>query len=958
MADKNKDDGPTLLKYRFVEEFPESIDPETGKPYEDIDSPKVVETELWGKIELHQIAKIKWTESVVIRTYEDSNGKEEEIPIRIYEQEMGEIGGWIEKKANLDQNGKCWVEKGACVVGDAYVYGDAIIGKDAEIGDLANVGGEAKVSGPVGVGEEAHVLGKAKIGGSREELEDDVDEKWKKGMKRKRIAVGGHATVKGEVVGTSKVFDEAYVDEYATISGEAKVYGNSYVGGTEKHPASVKDKAKVYGYAKVDGTIKDKAEILGVAHIGEEAVIGDSISLRNGIIYGEISGDFLFRGLYLFLGKGSKIICEKKEERGKKYYPKKVEESPVKILKTYATSYGTDGETDVIKIDKKCIIKYCLLAGKVTLENTNVSYSKISDSEIRDSTVDFSTVSYSRLKDARIDGGTLSHAQTEGQCKLLDCTITHGVIPEKTDWEDVSLTGITNVQKAKGLWGFYPMSTGVASNDMIEKGKKEKGIPLAYEHWPETGTDYIVNVSNSSRYNVLFWQRYSRRYYTRNFDEKDVAGVRVILKARRYDAAIDPPIYDPPGGGSFLLADNETKRKYDESFEKRLRDWWLVHTKSGQKQAKLDKRELFIKKLTDPLFEEADKLKDAWEAEKRYRRSALYDVIYWVKGNGTLNRPSVTEEVWDRESDFANSSVEATSGTWVNVTSPFKLTFVTNETGEQEYCIPDFSQEMKIPSFSDSQSHIYVKVDGMHVSAQSKGHYIFDKYDHAFSWYYTLTLNSLFHLIEFYGGAVKTQQDQEKIEAIDTKAIDEKISHLEWAMNELVDEGIDETGAHYFFISDPDKYYSLGRQLDAAIKEWENLVGWDDMMKKEEEYRQKRERDWEIEQSYQKRWKDTVEKDRDHAKLRKSAISYVRSCLWGAAYTDDNQATKKSAKELRDILQKLMYENPGDDEIKQLRVKAEKAEEQNNKAWAEFVKTHWDAQDAKKAQEKMGNGQE
>lgn len=942
MADKNKDDGPTLLKYRFVEEFPESIDPETGKPYEDIDSPKVVETELWGKIELHQIAKIKWTESVVVRTYEDSNGKEEEIPILIYEQEMGEIGGWIEKKENLDQNGKCWVEKGACVVGDAYVYGDAIIGKDAEIGDFANVGGEAKVSGPVGVGEEAHVLGKAKIGGSREELEDDVDEKWKKGMKRKRIAVGGHATVKGEVVGTSKVFDEAYVDEFANISGEAKVYGNSYVGGTEKHPASVKDKAKVYGYAKVDGTIKDEAEILGVAHIGEEAVIGDSISLRNGIVYGEISGDFRFRGLYLFLGKGSKIICEKKEERGKRYYPKKVEDDPLHILKSYAASNGTSGETDVIKIDKKCIIKYCLLAGKVTLENTKISYSKISDSEIRDSTVDFSTVSYSRLKDAKIDGSTLSYAQTEGNCALLDCTITHGVIPEKTDWEDVSLKGITNVQKAKGLRGFFPMSTGLATNDMIEKGKKEKGIPLADEHWPETATDYIVNVTNSSRYNLLFWQRYSRRYYTRNFDEKDVAGIRVILKARRYDAAIDPPIYDPPGGGYFNISDNNAKRKYDESFEKRLRNWWLVNTESGKKQAKLDKRTLFIKNLTEPLFKEIDSLKGAWEKEKRYRLSALNNVTYWVKGNGTLNELSVTDEIWDREAEFAKSSVGATGGTWVNITSPFKLTFVTNETGNQEYCIPDFSQEMNIPSFSASQSHLYVKVDGIHVDAQSKGHYIFNKYDGAFLRYYSLTLDSLFHLIEFYGGNVKTQQDEEKTEQIDTKSIDEKISRLQSEINELVGEGIDETGAKYFYILDEEKYYRLGRELDAAWKEWENLVGWDDMMKKEEENRQKRERDWKIEQSYQKRWKDTVEKDRDHAKLRKSAINYVRSCLSGAAYTDDNQATKKSAKELRDILQELMYGNPGDDEIKQLQVKAKKAAEQNDKEWAEFVKTHLD----------------
>ena len=37
----------------------------------------------------------------------------------------GELGGWIEKECNLDQDGGCWVYGNAEVWGDAKVYGNA-----------------------------------------------------------------------------------------------------------------------------------------------------------------------------------------------------------------------------------------------------------------------------------------------------------------------------------------------------------------------------------------------------------------------------------------------------------------------------------------------------------------------------------------------------------------------------------------------------------------------------------------------------------------------------------------------------------------------------------------------------------------------------------------------------------------------------------------------------------------
>ena len=53
----------------------------------------------------------------------------------------GEIGGWIEKESNLDQDGH------ARVSGDAWVYGDARVSGDAWVSGDARVYGHARVSG-------------------------------------------------------------------------------------------------------------------------------------------------------------------------------------------------------------------------------------------------------------------------------------------------------------------------------------------------------------------------------------------------------------------------------------------------------------------------------------------------------------------------------------------------------------------------------------------------------------------------------------------------------------------------------------------------------------------------------------------------------------------------------------------------------------------------------------------
>ena len=80
--------------------------------------------------------------------------------------EAGEKGGWIEKEANLSQEGLCWVYDNAQVCGNAQVYGnarvygDAWVYGDAQVCDNALVCDNAQVYGNAWVYGNAQVCGK------------------------------------------------------------------------------------------------------------------------------------------------------------------------------------------------------------------------------------------------------------------------------------------------------------------------------------------------------------------------------------------------------------------------------------------------------------------------------------------------------------------------------------------------------------------------------------------------------------------------------------------------------------------------------------------------------------------------------------------------------------------------------------------------------------------------------
>ena len=118
----------------------------------------------------------------------------------------GDLGGYVEKDENLDQESNAWV------YGDAWVYGNARVSGDARVYGDARVSGDARVYGDAWVSGDARVYGDAQVYGDA----------W--------------------VYGDARVYGDAWVYGNARVSGDARVYGNARVSGD----------ARVYGDADIE----------------------------------------------------------------------------------------------------------------------------------------------------------------------------------------------------------------------------------------------------------------------------------------------------------------------------------------------------------------------------------------------------------------------------------------------------------------------------------------------------------------------------------------------------------------------------------------------------------------------------------------------------------------------------------------------------------------------------------
>lgn len=62
------------------------------------------------------------------------------IDIPEHDVKAGDLGGWIEAKRNLSQNGEAWVTGSACVTGKAWVSGNARIMKSSDCITIGAIG--------------------------------------------------------------------------------------------------------------------------------------------------------------------------------------------------------------------------------------------------------------------------------------------------------------------------------------------------------------------------------------------------------------------------------------------------------------------------------------------------------------------------------------------------------------------------------------------------------------------------------------------------------------------------------------------------------------------------------------------------------------------------------------------------------------------------------------------------
>lgn len=129
----------------------------------------------------------------------------------IHNIKIGDLGGWIEKESNLQDN--AWVADEAKVYGNAKVYENALIYESAEISEKAKVYGSATVCGDAKVYGNSQIYEKADIFGNA------------------LIYDNSRISGNSRIYGNSKIYDNSIIYDNSKILGNSRVYGNSIVYG-------------------------------------------------------------------------------------------------------------------------------------------------------------------------------------------------------------------------------------------------------------------------------------------------------------------------------------------------------------------------------------------------------------------------------------------------------------------------------------------------------------------------------------------------------------------------------------------------------------------------------------------------------------------------------------------------------------------------------------------------------
>lgn len=153
----------------------------------------------------------------------------------------GDKGGFVEKEANLDHFGQCWVYDDAIVMDDARISSNAIVKNNAIVSGNTVIDDNAIIQDNATVKDNANISGNAIIKDNAI-VQDSA-------MINHHAVISGNAIIKDSaaVIDNSKVADNAIVEEYSIIRDKAIIKDNAKI----THFGHVKGYAVIKGDAVV-----------------------------------------------------------------------------------------------------------------------------------------------------------------------------------------------------------------------------------------------------------------------------------------------------------------------------------------------------------------------------------------------------------------------------------------------------------------------------------------------------------------------------------------------------------------------------------------------------------------------------------------------------------------------------------------------------------------------------------
>lgn len=187
----------------------------------------------------------------------------------------GDLGGYIQSEANLDQRGASWIFKGALAIDESRVLNDAQLHHDALIKDKAVIECRASAHNNVTIAGHAHVSGQAVLTRNAQ-IKNHADVHGKAFITGNAI-VSGYATItdKAQVRDHAIVSDNAFVAQNATVSDHAKISDYTRILDNSK----IEEKATICDFARIE----DDAKISGDATVCDHAIVKNKTHIPSNV---------------------------------------------------------------------------------------------------------------------------------------------------------------------------------------------------------------------------------------------------------------------------------------------------------------------------------------------------------------------------------------------------------------------------------------------------------------------------------------------------------------------------------------------------------------------------------------------------------------------------------------------------------------------------------------------------